>query len=144
MTELQPLLTEVTRRLRERGDRMTGPRRAVLTVLAQTAGHLSAEDIQTRAESGRLPASTIYRVLETFGSLGVVQHIHLGHGATAYHLAGPAEPHLHLECRHCGSLTDVPGSLLAPVVAAVETDIGFRIDPTHTALSGRCQRCVQG
>ena len=133
------LIAQVAGDLRDRGERMTAARRCVLTALATTPGHLSAEDIHNRM-GGDVPASSVYRALETLSRLGVVQHIHLGHGATAYHLHDGEGAHLHVECRTCGAVLDLPAGLLDPVVEQLDT-VGFTLEPAHTALSGRCADC---
>ena len=87
-----------------------------------------------------LPASSVYRALEALSGVGVVQHIHLGHGATAYHLTDGDDAHVHLQCRSCGAVLDLPAEILDPVAAYVAR-AGFELDPTHTALSGSCAAC---
>lgn len=138
---LAELLDEVADRFRERGERMTSQRRAVLRALATTPGHLSAEEIQALADNGALHLSSIYRNLEALAAVGVVQHIHLGHGATAYHLARDGA-HLHLECRVCGVIRDLPVGVLDGAAATLRTDHAFVLEPAHTALSGRCADCA--
>lgn len=139
--DVAELLQEVADRFRERGERMTTQRRAVLRALAATPGHLSAEEIQAVADEGALHLSSIYRSLEALASVGVVQHIHLGHGATAYHLAREGA-HLHLECRVCGAIRDLPVATLDGVAATLRADHAFVLEPAHTALSGRCADCA--
>jgi len=85
--------------------------------------------------------ASVYRTLETLSGLGVVQHVHVGHGTTAYHLAGD-EAHLHAQCGRCGAVIDLPASLLDEVAARVHREHGFRLDPSHVALSGTCERCL--
>jgi Fe2+ or Zn2+ uptake regulation protein len=72
----------------------------------------------------------------------VVQHVHLGHGATAYHLA-TTKGHLHAQCRMCGDVIDLPRSVLDDAGRAIEEATGFRLDPDHMALSGTCSRCAR-
>jgi Fur family ferric uptake transcriptional regulator len=84
----------------------------------------------------------VYRTLETLSELGVVQHVHVGHGTTTYHLAG-AEPHLHAQCGRCGTVLDLPGRLLDDVAAQLLAEHGFALDPSHVALSGVCARCQE-
>lgn len=134
------LVAQVGEVMRARGERMTAARRAVLLALATTPGHLSVEELHTRAADGRLPRSSVYRALDALSALGVVQHIHLGHGATAYHLRDELEPHLHAQCRRCESVLDLPADALDPVAAHL-AGLGFVLDPAHTALSGLCADC---
>jgi len=94
--------------LRQRGERITTARRALLTALDQAPEHCSADDLA--AEVARLHPeihrATIYRTLETLRRLEVVEHTHLGHGPAVYHLAD--QVHQHLVCEECGSVTEVP------------------------------------
>lgn len=130
--------------LRGRGDRMTGPRRAVLAALATRQSHLAPDQV-VAAVAEIDPAvhrASVYRALETLSELGVVQHMHLGHGTTAYHLAAEHR-HLHAACGRCGAVVDLPGDLLDDVATRLGHQ-GFALDPAHVALSGTCARCVGG
>lgn len=130
-------------RLRAAGLHLTGPRRAVLAVLSSQEGHLSAEHVVAavaRTDPGVHRAS-VYRALEALTDAGLVQHVHLGHGATAYHLADRAGEHLHLQCGSCGAVVDAPVQLLATVRRRLLREHGFALDAAHVALSGRCRAC---
>lgn len=112
-------------------------------VLAASDEHLDADTILERALAlePAINRSTVYRTLERLCELGVVQHIHLGHGRTVYHLADSAAPHLHAQCQRCGAVIDVPGDLLDGAAARLARDRGFILDPGHAALSGICSDC---
>lgn len=133
---------EATALLRARGDRMTGPRRAVLTVLARRQSHLAPEQVVVAVADldARVHRASVYRALETLSDLGVLQHVHLGHGTTAYHLAAEHR-HLHAACAGCGAVVDLPGDLLDEVAQRLESQAGFVLDPAHIALSGTCSAC---
>ena len=128
--------------LRRRRERMTAPRRAVLSVLAQDTGHLSADQVVSAVATSApgVHRASVYRALEALSQLGVVQHVHLGHGTTAYALAGE-RPHLHGQCLSCGAVVDLPADLLDEVAGRLGADVGFALDPAHVALSGTCRTC---
>lgn len=131
-------------RLRAAGLHLTGPRRAVLGVLAASRGHLSAEDVVTGV-ADRAPAvhrASVYRALEALTDAGIVQHVHLGHGATAYHLSDDDGEHLHLQCQGCGAVSDVPVTVLGAVRRRLLREHGFALDAAHVALSGQCEQCL--
>lgn len=136
------LVAQVTSLLHERGDRMTTSRRAVLEALYGRDDHLPAEEVLAVASSRhpKVHRTTVYRALDMLTGLGVVQHVHLGHGATAYHLS-TTEGHAHAQCRVCGNIIDLPRSVLDDAARAIEHATGFRLDPDHMALSGTCSRC---
>lgn len=137
------LVAAVAARLRARGERMTGPRRAVLTTLARCTGHLSAEDVVTAVADSdpSVHRASVYRTLEALSALGVVQHVHVGHGGTAYHLVVDPGPHLHAHCRICGAVHDLPRGLLNDVAAVLARSHAFVLDAGHVALSGTCADC---
>lgn len=129
------------RLLRARGERMTGPRRAVVTALASTGGHLGADAVLgavARIDPGVHRAS-VFRALGALSAAGVLHHVHEGHGSTVYHLRDA--PHLHAQCRSCGTMIDVRVDLLDRVAGDLDRELGFALDPEHVALSGTCARC---
>jgi Fe2+ or Zn2+ uptake regulation protein len=124
---------------------MTAPRRAVLAVLSETGGHLTAEEIAGAAgvRDAGVHRASVYRTLEALSAIGVVQHVHVIRG-TAYHLVDDAGPHPHLQCHDCGAVLDLPPRLLDPVARQLAREAGFELDPSHVALSGRCAACAPG
>lgn len=129
--------------LRRAGLRVTAARRAVCAVLAGAGGlgeHLTAGDIAARAGTAT-DLSTVYRTLEALESLGMVEHVHLGHGAGAYH-AGPSPSHHHLVCDVCGRTVDVPLADLQRAIEGVTAPHGFVPDAAHFAIVGRCGSCL--
>lgn len=131
--------------LRSGGHRVTGARIAVIETLARLDGHPSAEELWSALEH-RHPGvhrATVYRTLETLADLGVVTHVHMSHGTTAYHLTGlvAGREHLHARCRVCGRVFDLPGNLLDPVRRRLARENDFNLDPHHVALSGTCLTC---
>jgi Fur family ferric uptake transcriptional regulator len=132
-------------RLRVTGHRMTVARRAVIDVLAGYGGHPTAEELCAEIET-RVPGvhrATVYRTLETLAKLGVIRHVHMGHGTTAYHLvtAASGPEHLLAQCRACGVVIDLPGALLDAVGTEIAGSHGFLLEPRHVALSGTCAAC---
>lgn len=133
----------VADRFRARGERMTAPRTAVLAALASRSGHLTADKVvEAVAElDPSVHRSSVYRALEALVDLGAVQHLHLGHGATVYHLA-PEGHHPHAQCRRCGQVFDLPPDSLDAVAAGLRARLGFCVDAAHVALSGVCAACA--
>lgn len=119
---------------------MTAPRRALCAVLARTGReHLTAADVAARV-GGTVDLSTVYRTLDALEGLGMVEHVHLGHGAGAYHV-GPSSDHHHLVCDRCGGTVDVPLERLQRAIERVTEPLGFVPDSAHFAIVGRCAAC---
>ena len=137
-------LEEVLAGLRAGGGRVTSSRRAVLRALLEHGGHPTAEEL-TAVVQERHPdvhGSTVYRALETFEKLGVVDHVHLGHGPAVYHFVD--DSHYHLVCRRCGKVIEVPDRSLDALRRRLVRDFDFEIEPRHFAVSGFCTGCAPG
>jgi Fur family ferric uptake transcriptional regulator len=136
--------------LRDRHERVTRARQAVIEVLDGTDEHLAAEEIVARAEASApgVHRATVYRALSTLGELGLVTHTHVGGSATVYHLALPARtneaasvPHAHLQCTNCQAVIDIPADVLDSLISRVNREVGFQVEPHHAALLGLCADC---
>ena len=136
--------------LRDRGERVTRVRQAVLEVLDVTDEHLGANEIVRKAEAlvPGVHRATVYRALSTLGDLGLVSQTHLGGSAAVYHLALPPESgndgdpsHAHLQCTRCHKVIDIGIEMVRPLATELDRSLGFRLEPQHTALLGRCADC---
>ena len=131
-------------RLRERGERVTAPRRAVLEVLAGRSDHLTADEVSMLLEGGDVHRATVYRTLDVLAAAGVISHRHAAGGATRYHLAASAEgsEHLHGHCRVCGSVVVLPADALESAAAQLRDAGGFRLEAEQSTLVGLCRDCA--
>jgi len=134
--------------LRGIGQRVTRPRVLVLSrVMESGAEHVSADDVleHVQADDAEVHRATVYRILEGLTEAGVLCHVHLGRGLTAYHLAvadtGSGPAHLHAQCSRCGAVVDLPPGVLGDSAARIRKATGFTLDATHVAFSGLCQDC---
>lgn len=129
-------------KIRARGGRATDARRATIGILLNTGqSHLSAEDIvsQVKLQHPDVAESTIYRNLSTLEELGVIEHVHLGHGPSTYHLT--EDGHQHLLCEKCGKVVEVPDETFTLLADQLAETYGFQIHPRHFAIMGLCRRC---
>ncbi|HZN14002.1 MAG TPA: transcriptional repressor [Acidimicrobiales bacterium] len=128
--------------LRASGGRITSPRRAILQALIDDNGHPTAEQLTAavQVQQPDVNESTVYRFLDELERLGVVDHVHLGHGPAVYHFAD--DPHLHLVCEDCGAVIEVPPAVLGALRRQLHADFSFDIDPRHFAVLGRCKVCA--
>jgi Fur family transcriptional regulator, ferric uptake regulator len=127
--------------IRAQGGRVTDQRRAILRVLFEQSDHVTADDLATLVHD-RLPdvhVTTVYRFLETLEEMGLVAHVHLGHGPAVYHLT--EHPHAHVVCDGCGAIGAIDAALLGRWSAQLQRSIGFVLVDQHFALAGRCARC---
>jgi Fur family ferric uptake transcriptional regulator len=138
---LQERLEQLLALLRASGGRVTTSRRAILAALLETGPHVTADELAAHVQRRHpdVHMSTIYRTLETLTSLGVVNHVHLGHGRAVFHMAD--EVHEHLVCGQCGEVVEAPSEVFTDLARRIDTEYGFSLDRGHFALSGLCASC---
>ncbi len=124
--------------LRERGLRLTTPRRLVLEALFRADGPLSAERI---AIALQLDLTSVYRNLETLEQHGLARHVHLGHGPGLYALIGRGEREF-LSCERCGAVLTLTPDQLAPIREQIRRSTGYEARFTHFAIVGLCPACA--
>jgi Fur family ferric uptake transcriptional regulator len=88
------------RKITDSGLRMTSARRQLIEILAGCERPQSVEDLSRHAK-GKFDLVTIYRNLEVFRELGVVEVILLENGKTLFELTGEHDHSHHIVCRHC-------------------------------------------
>lgn len=128
--------------VRRAGLRLSAARRIVLQALFAADGPLTAERIASGLD-GRLAAlelPSVYRNLETFEQIGLVRHVHLGHGAGRYALARAGEREYVL-CEACGDASAVDPAELDAVRAAVRKATGLEARFSHFPIVGVCAGC---
>lgn len=141
MSARASVVDEILERLSRAGRRRTAPRQAIVERLVGARGHVTAEelaaDVQARFPSVNI--STVYRTLDTLEDLGIVDHVHLGHGRAIYHLTD--DDHQHLVCENCEAVEEIPIDKLRPLFRAIERERGFEVDRRHFAIVGLCRSC---
>jgi Fur family ferric uptake transcriptional regulator len=136
-------LEEAVAVLRGSGLRVSSARRIVLEALFQAGEPLTAERIAGGLD-GRLPLSdiaSVYRNLETLEEVGLVRHVHLGHGPGLYALTRDGAQE-HLLCDRCGAVMSVEPERLDAVRALIREETGFVANFTHFPIAGLCPECA--
>jgi Fur family ferric uptake transcriptional regulator len=135
-------MSDLGPRLRARGKRLTSQRERVLAAVGRLGHGTPEEIVEAVTDDGgpRLPASTVYRSLDALQELGLVGHTHVDHRAPSYHLAEHAT-HVHVLCRGCGWVGEVPLEDADELVARLDERLGFAADVAHAAVHGLCRTC---
>ena len=138
MVDAQPLLDALS----DAGVRTTEPRRTVAELIASRNGHFTARELVDDAADRRLGIgrATVFRALELFADLGLVERLDLPSGEHAYVACEPAHHH-HVVCSRCGRSTEVEDAGMPEVVREVARRTGFRIERHRLELFGICPEC---
>lgn len=130
------------RTLRAEGYRVTPQREAIMDIVCESGGRLSARELLDRAEARAVPmdAATVYRNLRFLTErklLRAVEH----EDRTCYELAGPRASHHHLACHVCGTETEIPEATTDVFYRRILDEHGFAVAEDHLVLRGVCARC---
>lgn len=128
--------------LERAGHRITGPRRAVVALVAARDGHFTAAELVADANGGRpgLGRATVFRTLDLLASLDLVERVDLPGGEHAYVACDPAHHH-HAICTDCGRSIDVDDAGLAEVLGSIGRRSGFTVASHRLEIFGRCADC---
>jgi Fur family ferric uptake transcriptional regulator len=129
--------------MRKRGLRVSAARRLVVEALLAADGPMSAEQI-AQGIGGRVPSSdvaSVYRNLQAFEEIGLVRHVHLGHGPGLHALA-VAGAREYLTCERCADYEAVAPQELDAVREQIERQFGYRASFTHFPIVGLCPSCA--
>lgn len=135
----QPLIEA----LDEAGVRVTEPRRTIARLVADQVGHFTANDLVRAARRRQLEVgrATVFRALDLFTELNLVERLDLPDGGHAY-VACDAAHHHHVVCSSCGRSVDASDTGIAEVVAKIAERTGFTIASHRLELFGLCPACA--
>lgn len=126
--------------LRKNGYKVTPQRLAVFSAIDQNTTHPNAEAIY-RILQPRYPSmslATIYKTMEIFAKIGVVQVLQCAEDAHRYDFNTHA--HAHIRCTQCNNVVDVDMDQDALFKLAAD-QTGFNVDTAHVSFTGICPEC---
>lgn len=118
-------------------------RMAVIRVIVDSHGHVSADDIATKVKRDfpSMDVSTVYRTLETLRDIDIVDRVYFADGSTVYHLKD--HQHHHLCCERCGSIQELPITALENVETSLLKEFGFQVSQRPLGFFGLCAQCAK-
>ena len=131
----------MTKEHTDQGGALTPQRDAVLQVIRESEGHLTAAEIFDVARR-RLPSisyATVYNSLRYLKDAGLVLEICFGKGASRYDRE--TGRHDHALCTECGKLVDFDLDLTSEVMRTAARRSHFKAESIHLTLRGLCPDC---
>jgi Fe2+ or Zn2+ uptake regulation protein len=131
----------VIRTLREHGLKVTPQRQAILRIVQDTAGHVTAESVynHARREMPTISLKTVYETLHSLAALDQIRPLDVGTGSTLFDVT--LRPHHHLVCTSCHRTEDIDFDL-EPLRA--DQQRGFTVTSTDVIVRGLCPECLAG
>jgi Fur family ferric uptake transcriptional regulator len=125
-----------------RGHPLTNQRRLLLDLLRDAEGHIDAKELYRRASARgeSISQATIYRSLNLFKELGLVDEMRLGKIRCYYEIKQSSD-HQHLICQGCGKIIEIQNPLIGQLIEMVRQEHGFKVNKAELYLEGCCQEC---
>jgi Fe2+ or Zn2+ uptake regulation protein len=129
-------------RIQNSGYRLTGPRKAIVELMAASQRALSPIDVYDlgRGQYAGLGLVTVYRTLDKLEELGLIQRVHQPGGCHMYIRATRGHQHI-LLCTGCGTAVYFSGDNLSPLVSDLSENSGYQIEDHWLQLFGKCKQC---
>jgi Fur family peroxide stress response transcriptional regulator len=133
---------DISKKLRESGNKLTPQRLVIARILAESEGHPSVEDIYTQLRKNfpGISQATVYRNIMLFKSLGEVLEIGFAGGSTRYDGKKPY-PHPHIICLKCNKIIDPDLESLRDMTKEIIDESGFEIVTYRLDFFGICPDC---
>lgn len=135
---------ELVAKFRERGNRITPQRLALLRLLAVSENHPSAAHLyeQLREQYPTMSLATVYKTLAIMKEMGEVLELGFSDDDNRYDGNEPI-PHPHLICIECRKIIDPEIASFRGLAEDVAANTGFRILRHRLDFYGICPDCQQ-
>jgi len=126
------------------GHPLTNQRRLLLELLRDAEGHIDAKELYRRASTRdeSISPATVYRTLNLFKELGLVDEIRLGK-VRCYYEIRQSQGYQHLVCQGCGKIMEFQSPHFQKLVEAVRREHGFKVTKAELYLEGYCPECEE-
>lgn len=127
---------------RIKGHPLTNQRRLLLELLRKAKVHIDAKELylQALAKNESISLATVYRNLNLFKKMNLVEETRLGKIRCVYEIKKPHE-HQHLLCQGCGKIIEFRNDYFRKLIESVKTEHKFRITKAEICLEGYCSKC---
>jgi len=128
--------------LQTRGYRLTAARQVILAALADSGGHISADDLVTivRDQAPGIGRMTVYRTLELLCQLGLARPVYQGTGAAHFVLIEDGHHH-HLVCSSCKQVIEFDECEVAEIEQMIGDRFRFVVHGHLLEFYGLCPAC---
>lgn len=125
-----------------KGHLSTAQRRLLLELLGEADGHIDAKELYRRASARdeSISPATVYRSLNLFKELGLIEESKLGKVRCYYEMKHSSE-HQHMICQGCGRVLEFKTPLVQELMDAIQKEHDFRVTKAELYLEGYCEQC---
>jgi Fur family ferric uptake transcriptional regulator len=134
---------ELATRLRAESRKVTGPRRAILQLLAGEKHPVSIRALHDLLRHTSCDLATVYRSLKLLERLGMVKRFDFGDGSARYELNrhGDHGHHHHLICTGCARVVEIDECFPCELEQKIASGNGFTRITHKLEFFGICPQC---
>lgn len=134
-------MIDLIKYLKEKGYKVTPQRIAVYDILKNTKEHPSVDMLYSKLQPvyPTMSLATVYKSLEVFKELGLVQELNVGEDKFRYD--ANVNQHPHIICMACGKVEDVDDEMLFDLVDQVSNKTGYQLVSQQLYFFGYCPNC---
>jgi len=130
--------------LKDRGQKMTGPRETVLDAFLALERHVTAEELfeEARRLDPGIGQATVFRTIKLLADAGLARAACPDEGARHFEHAYRHEHHDHLVCVECGAMVEFKDEAVEVAQEAIYRAYGFTPSDHKLELLGLCPDCT--
>ncbi len=134
----------VEKRLSSHDQILTINKKQILEILFTNTEHLSVNDIvniSKKSKDKKLDTTSVYRILSSFETFGIVDSILLDDNKRRYELSFLKKPHYHLYCQECHKIAEFESLDIHDMFLTQLKNIDFQPTNFNVIINGVCKEC---
>jgi len=130
-------------KLKSHSCKITPQRIAVYQTITETMDHPNAETVFKKLYPTypTMSLATVYKSLELFSKLGLVQVINIGENSFRYD--AKTEEHQHIICTQCSKIEDLNGTIFEDLAIKVQDISNYQVQKQQLCFYGVCSDCIK-
>jgi Fur family ferric uptake transcriptional regulator len=132
------MVSTIATRCKEKGLKMTGPRKTISEALSLSEDHPDAETLYQRVQSidKTVSLATVYRTLKLFEESEIIEKLDFGDGRSRFEKA-PREHHDHLIDIETGDVIEFQNDAIEQIQREVAERLGYELTAHRLELFGK-------
>lgn len=140
------IFDEIIKTIQKSTYKLTPQREKIVEILVENKDkHLSAEELYfiLKDQTSDIGIATVYRTLDIFYDLKILEKISFNNGVSKYHLrqAQDDELHHHLICTNCNTIEKVSNPIFNKLIEYMKKEYSFEVQDNSLSFYGTCEKC---
>lgn len=137
---------EIIKIIQESPYKVTPQREEIVKILVENREkHLSAEELYfiLKEKTSDIGIATVYRTLDIFYELKILEKITFNNGVSKYHLRQSIDGqiHHHLICTNCNTIEKVSNPIFNKLIDYMRKEYQFEVQDNSLSFYGTCKNC---